>query len=170
MFATESREPILVKSECPVRKLDLFKIVNQGQNCFHEAKIIYKDPDVTVFLDQKGESLSIFTHKAHRHTITCTAEDAKVDGVLNLSTMKYIRNKKDFKDVLKPVELSDTVEVYFNKDGDSELFDMKVIFTNEDKIVGVVSDLQDTIVEFSKSNRSECCGFELEGETQYRSK
>ena len=174
MFATQSKEPIIVKKEMPVRSLDLFNIIDDDKHETLNAKIIHRDTigndsKIIVFLDQQGRSLSVFVRNADNYRITCTADDALVDGVLNLSTMKYTRNKNDFKNVLKPLELSDTVEVYFSKDGDSEPFDMNVIFANDDKIVGVVSDLENTIVEFSKSNKSECGSFELEGDALYRS-
>jgi hypothetical protein len=166
MFAIETREPIIVKKELPVRSEDRFDItVLNTEKKIKNTKIIHKEAQVVVFLDDIGNSISVFTSRKSNYYITCTAEDAQVDGVLNISTMKYTRNKDDFKKVLKPLELGDEVEVCFN----GENFEnMTIIFTNKDKIVGVVSELKDTIVEFSKSSKSECCDFTIADSTIYQ--
>ena len=166
MFAIETREPIVVKKESYVRNSDLFDItILHTEIKLKDNKIIHKDENVVVFLDKTGASLSVLRDKQADYHITCTAEDAQVDGVLNISTMKYTRNKNDFKKVFKPLELGDEVEVCFNGE---HFEDMRIIFTNKDKIVGVVSELKDTIVEFSKSSKSECCDFELADATIYQ--
>jgi hypothetical protein len=174
MFGTESKEPIIVVKSLPVRNSDLFNIIPADcDEHMVNAKIIHRDKKVIVFLDEKGTSLSFFVDNKELYTITCTAEDAKVGGVLDLSTMKYTRNKNDFKNVLKPLSLGDEIDILYNDNGEDIYTDMKLIFVSDDKIVGVVEDvhgLKDEIAVFSKSLKSDCCAFEIDSQVEYKEK